>query len=600
MDQNSQLILKNQISRDFAGMVASTINQQYSEVLSQQNLDIEELTKQLYLQVGDAPQLELGHRALGLFPMAKILRGNPAKVCGEIATKLNENLPDSIEKIDAKGPYLNVFFKIDYLAKSILAPVFSKESIEGPLFLKTPKTMVEYSQPNTHKVLHVGHMRNLCLGNSLIKILRYAGYDVVSATYPGDVGTHVAKCLWYLKNINQEPIPETNKGAWLGQIYSTANTLLEDQRGTDKEEENRKILTDILKQLHGGEGEYYDLWKETREWSLELMKTSYEWADVDFDRWFFESEVDAPSMKLAEKLLADGHLVKDDGAIGMDLSDDKLGFCLIIKTDGTGLYATKDVELARRKFEEFGIQKNIYVVDNRQSFHFKQVFKVLEKIGFEQAKDCYHLAYEMVELKDGAMSSRKGNIIALMDLVQKMEDSIIANYLEKYRGEWTDQEIAETATMIANGAIKYGMLRMDNNRKIVFDMDEWLKLDGETGPYLQYVHARLNSLLLKGEPVNIHQVKFELLNNKLEVQLLLKLNQFQDTVMKSVEGLKTLNLCTYLYDLGKSFNSFYAECSVMNAESEDLKQARMALCYSVKEVMAKGLSLLGIQAPEKM
>jgi arginyl-tRNA synthetase len=600
MSFQTQLLLKNKLSKTFATAVTKVLFEQYRELLGKAETKEDDLLSQLYMQVGDAPDLKMGHNALGLFPLAKILRGNPAKMSGEIAELLNNKNLEEFEKFEAKGPYLNTFYRKEFLSKLILEDLHNTDAISGPLYSGTPKTMIEYSQPNTHKILHVGHMRNLCMGNSLIRILKHSGYDVVAATYPGDVGTHVAKCLWYLKNIETETAPETNKGAWLGLIYPKANTLLEEQRGTDKEDENRKILTDILKQLHSGSGEYYDLWKETREWSLELMNEAYAWADVEFDRWFFESEVDAPSMKLANELLEKGLLVEDQGAVGMNLEDDKLGFCLLIKSDGTGLYSTKDVELARRKFEEFGIQKNIYIVDNRQSYHFKQVFKVLEKIGFGQAKDCFHLAYEMVELKDGAMASRKGNIVALMDLIQNMEESITKEYLEKYRGEWTDQEITETAKMVANGAVKYGMLRVDNNRKIIFDMEEWLRLDGETGPYLQYVHARINSLLQKAGAIDWSSLNYQVLDHQLEMALLLKLNQFSSTVAKSAESLKTLNLCAYLYELGKQFNSFYAECSVMNAENEEIKQARMALCFGVKEVMKKGLELLGIQAPEKM
>lgn len=600
MSIQTQIILKNPLSKRYAQVVTEVLFENYADLLAQAQATPEQLESQLYAQVGNAPELKMGHCALGLFPLAKILRGNPAKMSGEIAQLLNQKNHPEFEKFEAKGPYLNTFFSKSFLAKSILDSVKEGQATSGPLFNQTPKSMIEYSQPNTHKILHVGHMRNLCMGNSLIRILRFSGYDVVASTYPGDVGTHVAKCLWYLKNIETSEAPQVNKGAWLGEIYPKANNLLEEQRGTEQEEANRVALTNILKELHAGEGEYYELWKETRQWSLELMQEAYDWADVKFDRWFFESEVDAPSMKLAHELQQKGLLIEDDGAVGMNLEEDKLGFCLMIKSDGTGLYATKDVELARRKFEEFGIEKNIYIVDNRQSFHFKQVFKVLEKIGFEQAKDCFHLAYEMVELKDGAMASRKGNIVALMDLIENMQATITSQYLEKYRGEWSDQEIQSTAKMVANGAIKYGMLRVDNNRKIVFDMEEWLKLDGETGPYLQYVHARINSLLEKAGTIKWTELKYELLEHPLEVALLLKCNQFGDTVAKSAESLKTLNLCAYLYELGKQFNSFYAECSVMNAPNEESKQSRMALCFAVKEIMAEGLNLLGIQAPEKM
>ena len=241
--------------------------------------------------------------------------------------------------------------------------------------------MIEYSQPNTHKELHVGHMRNLCLGNSIVEILKYTKHKVYSVTYPGDVGTHVAKCLWYLNHHNKTEAPPARKGAWLGEMYSKANNLLEDQKGTDKEEFNRTELTEILKQLESKKGEYFNRWKETREWSISLMEELYSWADISFDRWYWESELDSSSLTMAKKYYEEGIFIKSEGAIGMDLSEDKLGFCMAIKSDGTGLYATKDIELAQRKFDEYDINNNLYVVDKRQSHHFKQVFKVLEKLN---------------------------------------------------------------------------------------------------------------------------------------------------------------------------------------------------------------------------
>ncbi len=543
----------------------------------------------------------MGHFAFPCFPLAKALKKSPVQIAGEIKELIGDH--PLIAEIISQGPYLNFRLNLAQVAEKTINHIIDGSTFNGPLVETPQKVMIEYSQPNTHKVLHVGHMRNLCLGNALVRLLRYTGEDVLAVTYPGDVGTHVAKCLWFLKHHLNEEYPSSHQGAWLGQIYTKANALLEDQLGTSKEEQNRSELTAILKELESGQGEYFDLWQETRKWSLELMQESYDWADVEFDRWFFESEVDAPSLTFAHELYKAGKLIKDQGAIGMDLSPEKLGFCLLVKSDGTGLYATKDVELAKVKFEEFGVQRNIYVVDDRQAYHFKQVFKVLEKIGFEQAKDCYHLPYAMVELKDGAMSSRKGNIIPLMDLVAQMENAIKERYLKRYLEEetegWSLELVDHTAKIIANGAIKYGMCRMDNNRKIVFDMDEWLKLDGETGPYLQYVHARIFSLVQKIK-IDESQVNFSQLTTPQEEALLIKLTQFNEVVVQSATQMKTINLCSYLYELGKLFNSFYAECSIAKAENETLKANRYQLALACGKVMKEGLALLGIEAPEKM
>ncbi len=549
--------------------------------------------------ITEPPNRELGHYAFPCFPLAKELKLAPPVIANKLAELIK---PDQlVQSINAAGPYLNLSFFPQAYGKLGLANILNESWFQIPLVEKK-RLMFEYSQPNTHKELHVGHMRNLCLGNALVRMNRYLGHEVMATTYPGDVGTHVAKCLWYLKFHNQGAIPtdDNEKGPWLGALYTKATLKLDQELGTEKEADNRLILTTILKQLEAHQGEYYDLWKETRQWSIDLMNKVYHWADVQFDRWYFESEVDAPSLQFARDLLAKGKLVESEGAIGMDLNEEKLGFCMLIKSDGTGLYATKDIALAHKKFEEYHLDQSFYLVDKRQAFHFQQVFKVLEKIGFSHAKDCHHLQYDFVELPDGAMSSRKGNIVPLTDLIDQMEGMIVREYLEKYRGDWSDDEIEQTASIIANGAIKYGMIRMDIGRKIVFDMKEWLKLDGETGPYLQYVCARIHSLCDKQHYDPTTPIQWEMLTHPAEVALMQKLVQFNDTIRVATIGHKTAAICSHLYETGKLFNSFYAECSVAKAENNGLKAGRLGLSKACELVMTQGLAILGIKAPSRM
>ncbi len=549
-------------------------------------------------QLMDPPNPELGDLAFGCFTLAKILRKGPPQIAAELKAKIPAD--QRISKVEAIGPYLNFTLSEDFIGKMLLDPVRSGEFFKTRLTESTPRTMIEYSQPNTHKELHVGHMRNACLGDAAVRLHRYSGYEVVSATFPGDVGAHVAKCLWYLKFHNQEPVPPSGKGEWLGRMYSVANLKLEDELGTAKEQGNREQLTLILKQLEAKQGEFFDLWKETRQWSLELMTRIYQWAGISFDKWYWESDVDSDSVKYAKDLFAAGRLVKSEGAIGMDLEGEKLGFCMLLKTDGTGLYATKDIELARRKFQENQIEKSVYIVDVRQALHFKQVFKALEVLGFPQAKDCFHLQYNFVELPDGPMSSRKGNIVALTQLVQRMEEMVKANYLSRYKDEWSAEEVNLVASQVAQGAIKYGMLRIDTNKKIVFDMNEWLKIEGESGPFVQYSTARINSLCAKLDYQAAVAVDWSLLKHSAEHQLMQLLLGFHNVVIGATENYKPALLCTYLYEVAKRFNLFYHECSIGNAETLQLKSARLALAFATGEILKKGLSLLGIPAPNRM
>lgn len=563
-----------------------------------QALSQEMALQDIYKSLGDPPNPEMGDVTFGCFTLAKALKKAPPQIAAELA----KNIPvdENIAKVEPVGPYLNITFTSQSLGRNILAPMIDGAYFQKELVSKKPRTMIEFSQPNTHKELHVGHMRNMCLGDALIRMLKYCGRDIVSCTFPGDVGTHVAKCLWYMQKHNTEPIPAKEKGEWLGRMYSKGNMLLEDQVGTPQEEINRQELTQILRQLESKQGEYYELWKETRQWSIDLMQDVYKWADVKFDTWYWESDVDSDSINWAQELYQAGRLVQSNGAIGMDLETEGLGFCLLLKSDGNGLYATKDIELARRKFQENHIEKSIYVVDVRQALHFKQVFKVLEKLGFEQAKNCYHLQYNFVELPDGAMSSRKGNIVPIMDLIHHMEEHVKTQYLSRYTGEWAPQEIQEAAEKVAKGAIRYGMLRMDTNKKIIFDLNEWLRLDGESGPFVQYSYARISSL---GRKFNFNPklaINWGLLNHKTEHTLMQALMNFNTCVVSASENYKPAAICSYLYELAKKFNVFYHECPIGTAETEPLQQARLALSHAVGLTLKQGMALLGIPAPEKM
>lgn len=556
----------------------------------------------LYDQLVLPPQSEMGDLAFGCFILAKSLRLPPPKLAEWLATQLQGN--PSFAHVQAAGPYLNIKYSPKLIGEKLLGTILSGEFFKKKLTENDPKTMVEYSQPNTHKELHVGHMRNACLGNAVVRLLRYAGYDVIASTFPGDVGTHVAKCLWYLKYHNTEPIPATGKGEWLGRMYSKGHLKLDDEEKTPElYEKNKAQLTEILKQLEAKSGEFYDLWKETREWSVALMNELYDWAHIEFDQWYWESQVDSASVEWVKKLHKEGKLVESQGAVGLDLEADKLGFCMLLKTDGTGLYATKDLELARRKFQDFKIEKSVYVVDMRQALHFKQVFKTLEHLGFPQAKDCFHLQYNFVELPDGAMSSRKGNIVPVMKLVEGMQDTIKTNYLARYKGEWSEAEVEKVAHQVAEGAIKYGMVKIDNNKKIVFDMAEWVKLDGDSGPFIQYSGARIKSLCRKQgwDPKNVpSKIDWSLLTHETEKRLMQSLMNFHTVVVPAAETYRPSVLCTYLLELASRFNHFYHECPIGDAGSAELKTARLALSDSVGRVLEKGLNVIGIEMPERM
>jgi arginyl-tRNA synthetase len=565
------------------------------------------------------PKAEMGDLAFPCFRLAKVLRKGPPMIAKDVSAALDTS--GIISSAEPAGPYVNLRLDLAHAAALVLPNWARGEPPQAPV--QDQKVMVEYSQPNTHKAFHVGHMRNVCLGDALVRLLRAAGYEVVAANYLGDVGAHIAKCMWWyldeLSDEEREP-PAQAKGEWLGELYSKATLTLEDwekageagdAQAKAKAEAGKARTTEILQKLEARDPEMTAVWQETRQWSLDEFDQIYAWSDAHFDRIFYESEVDEPGLALVQEYLDKGVFVESEGAIGIFNEEiSYMPFFMLRKKDGTSLYATKDLALAKLKFEEYAIDRSVYVVDSRQSDHFKHVFLTLGKMGFSQAELCEHVPYEIVELPEGLMSSRKGTVLLFRALRERMEGALRSEQFAKYDGDWPANEIAETAHQVALGAVRYGMLSRDVNQKIVFDMDAWLKFEGNTGPYLQYVSARTASILRKGsergkslDATSLDgaglQAACGALEQPAERALVLALDGLPAVVARCASELRPSPLCTYLFDLAKSYNRFQIDCDVIHSEG-DVLQARLLLVKATREALAWGLSLLGIPAPARM
>ncbi|MBU0800222.1 MAG: arginine--tRNA ligase, partial [Alphaproteobacteria bacterium] len=437
----------------------------------------------IYENIEACPQPELGQYAFKTFQLAKKLQKNPKELGEQMAAAIR--LDARVTTVNQAGPYLNIILDSAAIAPLLTANLTSGKDV-APIIPVTPhRYMVEHSQPNTHKELHIGHTRNSVLGDTLCRMLRHAGHHVYAENYHGDEGAHVAKCLWYIDKNKLQPRADEDRGTWLGKMYVAATTAQSEASGDDADKIKAEIST-VLKQIEEKEGHFYDMWLETRQWSLDLFHTVYAWMGVTFDGDSCESDVSEESFRVVNEYLEKGVFIHSDGAVGADLSEQNLGFCMLLKSDGRGLYATKDLALALRRFRKEKPDTCIYVVDNRQSHHFKQVFATLALMGFKEAARCYHLAYEMVETKNGAMSSRKGNIVPILELITLLQSRAHAIVSERYAETWDEAAITATAQKIALSSVRYGMLKVDPESKIVFDMDSWLTLEGNTGPYLQY------------------------------------------------------------------------------------------------------------------
>ncbi len=553
------------------------------------------------------PEKSLGDYALPCFRFAKAVKKNPNIVAEELKNGLLESNNPWVLKVDLKGAFLNIFTNQTQVAKTLIPLLVNGEgfkTLQENSINNNTKTMIEFSQPNTHKEFHVGHGRNVCLGDSLCRIFSYNGFDVTPVNYIGDEGAHIAKCLWAVDQYKGEPLTDKteNKAEWLGQRYVEANNALKDAEANPQEKARiQSEISTVLKSIEYKNGKYYDTWKTTRQYCLDDFNRIYKWLDVHFDHFFYESEVSEASHEIVNEYIAKGLFIEDNGAIGFDMSDKKLGFFLARKSDGTTLYATKDLALAKVKFNDFDIDRSIYVVGSEQIFHFKQVFYALEKMGFKQAPKCYHLSYGMVVRPEGKMSSRAGNSFTFLQLINLVIEEI-NTYLEKYNEEWTKEQKEDTAHKLAVGAIKYGMLHADPNKEIVFDPKEWVSFEGNSGPYLMYSYARTQSILTKAAELGIALSldHLDLLTHESERELMRHLYDFNQTAIYACENYKPSTIANHLFFTCKAYNRFYAEVSVMKAESEELRGARLALLKAFGNTLKTGLYLLGITPPEKM
>ena len=537
------------------------------------------------------PKPEMGDTAFGCFSVAKEYKKNPVQIALEIATAMNVNLEPLFLKAQAVGPYVNLFLNPPVFVEEVMKAI-EDNSLTTPEPNQDERIMVEFSQPNTHKAIHVGHIRNMVLGAALVRILRHEGYETIPANYIGDSGAHIAACLWYYNKEGCPKPPQEDKGEWLGSIYSAAKIYIEEN--PDAKEE----VSQVQQALERKDPYWYNLWKTTRKWSLEDFNHIYKLLGIEFDVCFYESEEEEEGKKIVEEYLGKGIFRRSEGAVICEFDD--MPPALVLKSDGTTLYLTKDLALAKRKFEEFKIDRSIYVVGDAQSLHFKQVFAILKKMGFKQADKCYHLSYGMVNLPQGKMSSRTGNVVYFSELYSEMLEHVNVNYLN-LKHDWDDKRKEGVARQVVIAAITFGMLSQDARKPIEFRMEDWLSFEGETGPYVLYAYARICSIQRKAKERGLAPdfSLSHLLVDQSEQAVLKEIYRFDDIIEEIAFDYKVSSLPRYLIALCKAFSSFYHTCPVLQAEP-DLAKARLALIEGVRIILGKGLDLLGINPPEEM
>lgn len=534
------------------------------------------------------------------------------EIAGQVKGKIGN--VQGISHIEAVKGYLNLYFSTAEYAARVVNTILKQGADFGRGEKKSERVMVEYAQPNTHHSFHIGHTRNAILGESLARIMEFAGFETIRASYPGDIGLGVITVLWAYNKFykGQEPRDIHERGQWLLKIYTEATSMLEAKSGETPEEKAQRETYDaerreMLRKWDAGDPAVRALWLETREWSLEELREILSMLDVEIDEWFYESEVDEPSKAIVNELLERGIaederpeggpvIVKIDEKLGLE--KEKYRTAVILRNDGTSLYLTKDLALAKDKFEKYKVDRSIYVVDNRQSLHFQQVFKILELWGFPQAEKCFHLAYGFVKLPEGAMSARRGRVALFKDVADEAERRALSAMTD-HTLEMSNTQRIQTARQIGLGALAYSMLAVDNNKDIVFNINDALSFDGRTAPYIQNAHVRANSILRKaGGMPDFAAFAHELASH--EVQLIDLLSRFPAMVEQAAQEYRPLVIATYAYDLANIFHSFYHSVPVIQAESAEMQAARLRLVAATKQALANALRLLVIQAPEVM
>jgi len=526
------------------------------------------------------PSQELGDYSFPCFALSKTLKKNPNQIAEELSKKIS--LVSFLDKIQTKGPYINFFLNGKVLAEKTLKQIQKEKEKYGSSNLgKNKKIVIDMSSPNIAKPFGVGHLRSTIIGNSIAKTASFLGYNVTKINYLGDWGTPFGKIIAGYKKFGSPTKLKKDPIKHLLEVYVKA---------ADMEEEGREEF----KKLEQGDKETIKLWKKFRELSIKEFQKIYKILNVKFDVYSGESVYNNKVSLTIEQLKQKKLLKKSDGALIVDLEEYGLGVALIQKSDGTTLYTTRDLTAAIYRYKKYKFYKMIYEVGNEQKLHFKQVFKILELLGYKWAKDCIHVEHGLYLDKDGKkFATRKGKTIIMQDIIEETKRLAKKEILQ--REKLPERELEKRALKIALAAILYGDLKNHRSNDVVFDIQRFLSFEGNTGPYLLYTYARARSILKKAKssPKKYSVKSVE----QIEKNLLLKLSKFPEIVIASYDSLSPNLIANYSYELAQTFNEFYHACPVLNSEKEDF---RLALVNSVSQVLKNSLSLLGIKTIENM
>lgn len=587
---------------------------------------VEQALQQLYgLEIGQNPlQVQKtrkefeGDMTVVLFPFIKLLRKSPEQIGKEIGDNLLKS-SSVIEAYNVVKGYLNLKISVSYWLERLNEIFLQKDFWKVKLKENADLMMIEYSSPNTNKPLHLGHVRNNLLGWSIAQIQEANGWKVVKTNLVNDRGIHICKSMlaWKLFGNGETPQSSGLKGDHLvGKYYvlfdqaykQQVRELVEEGWSEEEAKKSAPLMQEAQKMLLAWENndpEVRKLWETMNGWVYEGFNETYRKLGIDFDKIYYESETYLVGKKIVEEGLDKGIFYRrPDGSVWADLRDDGLDEKLLLRADGTSVYMTQDIGTAKVRYDDFPIKKMVYVVGNEQNYHFQVLSILLDKLGFEWGKSLVHFSYGMVELPDGKMKSREGTVVDADDLIDEMLRTAreTSEELGKLDG-CSPEEVENIVRMVALGALKYFILKVDPRKNMTFNPKESIDFNGNTGPFIQYTHARIRSVLRKAQEQSISFGKLNNLNlsiSEKERYLVQLLTEFPLMVKEAGNEFNPALIANFLYELVKEYNQFYHDYSILKEENTDLRNFRLVLSSAVADVIKDGMALLGIEVPERM
>ena len=547
------------------------------------------------------------------FPITRFSKKSPELTGEDLGNYLKTNVDEIVAFNVIKG-FLNLVISDEYWFQQL------KEIYSAPSYGILPKTgnkvMVEYSSPNTNKPLHLGHIRNNLLGYSVAEILAANGNEVIKSNLVNDRGIHICKSMLAWQKYGNGETPESSglKGDHLvgkyyvifDKEYKKQQDVLKAQGQSEEEAKKNAALIQEAQQMlqawEAGDEAVITLWKTMNSWVYAGFEQTYAKLGVDFQKFYYESDTYLLGKDIIDEGLAKGvFFKKPDGSVWIDLSKEGLDEKLILRADGTSVYITQDLGTAQLKYNDFGMDESIYVVGNEQDYHFKVLFLILEKLGKSWAKGLYHLSYGMVDLPTGKMKSREGTVVDADDLIDEMVATAKqrTEELGKVDG-FSEEEKANLYQMIGMGALKYFLLKVEPKKRLLFDPNESIDFQGNTGPFIQYTHARICSVLSKADYAGTETFAYPGQLADTERDLLVNISQYPQVLNSAAQEHSPALIANYVYDLAKLYNKFYHEAPILKSDDENLKTLRLSLSAASAAVLKKGMNLLGIQMPERM